>query len=97
MGLLRTLFIIALIYFVFKALRIYVFPVLGRMLLKKAQQKMQENMQSQFQQGRAQQQQGNRQQDQGAEGDVKVFKKPGNDKKIKNDTVGDYVDFEEVD
>lgn len=96
MGLLRTLFIIALIYFVLKALRIYVFPVLGRMLLKKAQQKMQENMQSQFQQGRTRQQQTNQQNDQREEGDVKVFRKPGNDKKIKNDNVGDYVDFEEI-
>lgn len=93
MGLLRTIFIIALIYFVFKALRVYVFPVLGRMLLKKAQQKMQEKMQSQFQQGQRQQEQST---DNRSEGDVKVFRKSENEPKIKNDTVGDYVDFEEV-
>lgn len=94
MGLLKTLLIIAFVYYALKAIRVYVLPVLGRMALKKAQEKMQEKMQEQFQQERPQEKRGG---DNREEGDVKVVTRPENDQKIKNDTIGDYVDFEEVD
>lgn len=84
MGFLRTLLIIALIYYTFKFLA----KLFGPYLMKKAVDKMKEKAEKQYG-------------GQKSQGDVKVGetiidKKP-NKNKESDKSVGEYIDFEEID
>ena len=84
MGLLKTIAILLLIYYVFKFISRYILPI----LLKRAIN----NVQS-----RAQQQQNNNQQDPNVNiGETVIDKKPSKSNQS-NNNVGEYVDYEEVD
>ncbi len=82
-GFLRTIFIIAIIYFAIRIFSRYILP----MLVEKGVKNMQQKMQEQQRQGR----QSNKH-----EGEVTIEYKDKNKGKG-NTSQGDYVDFEEVD
>ncbi len=84
MQLLRTLAIIILVYYGFKFLARYIFPILLKMFVNKAQK----NMQNQF-----------RQQDspQRPEGEVTIDKTSDKERIYKGRTDVEDVDFEEID
>ncbi len=79
---LRTIAIIAIIYFGIRFISRYIMP----MLIDKGIKNMQQKMQNQQQQ----------QQPKRPEGEVTIEKKQANDKNSSSDK-GEYVDFEEVD
>ena len=83
MGLLRTIAIILLVYYVFKFLTKLFAPY----LMKRMVNKMQQN---------AQNQQRNQQQPNVKEGETVIDRKPQNTNQS-NNSVGEYVDYEEVD
>jgi len=78
----RTLVVIAIIYFGIRFISRYIFP----MLLDKGMKNMQQKMQDQQRQQRPSR----------PEGEVTVEKPRSNSKNNKSDN-GEYVDFEEVD
>lgn len=80
---LRTLFIIVLIYFGFRILVRYIFPMLLDKGIKNMQQKMRD-------------QQRGHQHPKRPEGEVTIEGQPGKGKK-NNRSEGEYIDFEEVD
>ncbi len=83
MNLLRTLLIILIVYYAFRFLARLFAPY----LMKKAVEKMQQ---------KAQQQYGQQQTSQAKEGETIIDKKPNKNQQSKN-SVGEYVDFEEID
>ena len=83
MGLLRTIFIIVLVYYLFKVLSRIFAPFLMKFAVKKAE----ERFGGQFQ--KQQQEPVNK------EGEVTIDKIPNT--RTSNKDVGDYVDYEEVD
>ncbi|WP_369047579.1 DUF4834 family protein [Tenacibaculum sp. UWU-22] len=83
MGLLRTIIIFLLIYYVFK----YLTRLFAPFLMKKMVDNMQE---------RATQQYGYKQESAVKEGETIIDKKPKQASKT-NDDLGEYVDFEEID
>ncbi|ARV14909.1 DUF4834 family protein [Polaribacter sp. SA4-12] len=87
MGLLRTIFIIIFCYYAFKFLARLFAPY----LMKKATETIKKKAEQQF--GGQQQQQ---QKSTVEEGKTVIDKKPGSQQQSKN-SVGEYVDFEEVD
>lgn len=82
-GFLRTVFVIAIIYFVIRVFSRYILPMLVEKGVKGMQQKMYE-------------QQRQKQQSNKHEGEVTIEYNDKN-KKNRNQNEGDYVDFEEVD
>ena len=87
MGLIRTLLILALVYYVFKFLARLFAPFIQ----KYAVNKMQEKFNQQYQGGTHAEEQRE------PEGKTTVVAKPKSDKGINTDNTGEYVDFEEVD
>lgn len=87
MGLLKTIFFILLFYYAFKFLA----KLFAPFLMKKAAETIQKKAQQQ-QQYRGQQQQ----KSSVKEGETVIDKKPRNQKQSK-DSVGEYVDYEEID
>ena len=85
MGLIKTILIIAFIYYAFKFLA----RMFGPMLMKKAVDKMQQKASQQFGGG-------TQQATTVKEGETVIDKKVNNSSKT-NDNVGDYVEFEEID
>lgn len=83
MGLLRTIAIILLVYYVFKFLTKLFAPYLMKRMVNIMQQK-------------AQHQQRNQHQPNVKEGETVIDRKPIN-KNQSNNSVGEYVDYEEVD
>jgi hypothetical protein len=84
MGLLRTIIVILAFYYVFKIITRYVLPF----FLKRFINKVQDNVR---------QQQGGGQQDPKVNvGETIIDKKPGESNQS-NNSVGEYVDYEEVD
>ena len=83
MGVLRTIFIIVLVYYLFKVLSRIFAPFLMKFAVKKAE----ERFGGQFQQ--------EQQEPIKKEGEVTIDKIPNT--KTSNKDVGDYVDYEEVD
>ena len=79
---LRTLFVIAVIYFGFRFIMRYLFPK----IIDKGMKNMQQKMQDQQKQQRPRR----------PEGEVTVEKPRSNSRNNKSDN-GEYVDFEEVD
>ena len=86
MGLLRTIFFILLFYYVFKFLARLFAPL----LLKKAAETMKKKAEQQFQ-GKQQQYKNSV-----PEGETVIDTQPRNKQKSKS-SVGEYVDFEEID
>lgn len=86
MGLLRTLAIIVIVYYVIKFIGRYILPLFVSKIVDNVEKKM-----------RDQQQQFNNQQDKstGKVGETVIAKKPS-DYKEGNKNIGDYVDYEEV-
>ena len=86
MGIIKTIFIILAIYYVWKLLFRLFFPVVMKKVVNKAQQTMNERMRQtqETQQGHA-----------GQEGDVTIQKGAEKHSGV-SDEEGDYVDFEEV-
>ena len=78
----RTLFIIAVIYFIIRIFTRYILPMLVDKGVKNMQQKMQEQQRS-------------RQHPRRPEGEVTIEGRPGQNKK-NNNRDEEYVDFEEV-
>ena len=87
MGLLRTILIIALVYYGFKILSRLFAPFLLKYVSKKAEQRFGEQF-GQFQKGQGQE-------PPKKEGEVTIDKIPKT--KASNKDVGDYVDYEEID
>jgi hypothetical protein len=83
MGLLRTILIILIFVYGFKIISRYVMPFLLKRFISKMQNK-------------AQQQQNNNQQPNVKEGETIIDKKPSKDGQS-NNSVGEYVDYEEID
>lgn len=83
MGLLRTLLVIITFYYLFKIISRYVMPFLLKRFINKMQHK-------------AQQQQNNYQQPNVKEGETVIDKKPTKSNQG-NNSVGEYVDYEEID
>ena len=86
MGLLKTIFFILLFYYVFKFLARLFAPF----LIKKAAETIKNKAEQQYQ-GKQQQSK-----NKVPEGETVIDKQPMNQKKSK-DSVGEYVDFEEID
>ena len=84
MGLLRTIFIIVLVYYLFKVLSRIFAPFLMKFAVKKAEERFGGQFQKQQQQQPAKK-----------EGEVTIDKIPNT--RTSNKDVGDYVDYEEVD
>lgn len=86
MGILKTIFIIVIFYYVWKLLFRLFFPVVAKKVMNKAQQTMNDRMRQaqEAQQGYS-----------GQEGDVTVQKGAEKNSGV-SDNEGDYVDFEEV-
>ena len=87
MGLLRTLLIIVFVYYAFRFLARIFAPILMKKVVNKMQDKAQQqyNQQNQYQQNSSTK-----------EGETIIDRKP-NSKTQGNNSVGEYVDFEEID
>ncbi len=83
MGLLRTILVILLIYYGFKMISRYLLPFFLKRFIKNVQ-------------NRANQQEQNQEQPEVKVGETVIDKKP-QDTNQSNNSVGDYVDYEEVD
>ena len=85
MGLLRTIAILVIIYYVFKFFSRFIAPIFLKKVMKNVEKKM-----------RDQQQQHQQSSDSNAKvGETVIEKKPTNTKQSNKD-VGDYVDYEDV-
>lgn len=92
LGFIKTILIIMFFYYGFKVVARLLAPFLMRYAAKKMQDKFKQQMGGQqgfdF---------GSKQKPVYKEGEVHVKSKPTTQEKINTDTVGEYVDFEEVD
>ena len=91
MGLIKTLLIVLFFYYGFKVLARLIAPFLMRYAAKKIQDKFKDQM-GQHMRGTGFGQQDNPKK----EGEVYVRSKKSSQDKINSDSVGDYVDFEEI-
>ncbi len=91
MGFIKTLLIILFFYYGFKVLARLFAPFLMRYAAKKIQDKFKDQM-GQHMRGSGFGQQDNPKK----EGEVHVKSKKSSQDKINSDSVGDYVDFEEI-
>ena len=91
MGFIKTLLIILFFYYGFKVLARLLAPFLMRYAAKKIQDKF-KNQMGQHMRGSSFSQQDNPKK----EGEVHVKSKKSSQDKINSDSVGDYVDFEEI-
>ncbi|MBI9042716.1 DUF4834 family protein [Lutibacter sp.] len=82
MGLLRTIAIILIVYYVFKFISKYILPLFVQKIVKDVQKKYNEQQQNQYNDTS------------GKVGETVIAKKPIEPKSNKD--VGDYVDYEEV-
>ena len=91
MGFIKTLLIILFFYYGFKVLARLLAPFLMRYAAKKIQDKFKDQI-GQHMRGSGVGQQNNSKK----EGEVHVKSKKSSQEKINSDSVGDYVDFEEI-
>ena len=82
MGLLRTIAIILIVYYVFKFISKYILPLFVQKIVKDVQKKYNEQQQNQYNENT------------GKVGETVIAKKPNEPESNKD--VGDYVDYEEV-
>lgn len=93
-GLIKTILYILFFYYGFKVIARLLAPFLMRYAAKKVQEKFKDQMGQQaggFNFGQQQQQKTKK------EGEVHVKSKKQTQDKINTETIGDYVDFEEID
>ena len=90
-GLIKTILILLFFYYGFKVLARLLAPFLMRYAAKKIQDKFKDQM-GQHMRGSGFGQQNNSKK----EGEVHVKSKKSSQEKINSDSVGDYVDFEEI-
>ncbi|UMB54259.1 DUF4834 domain-containing protein [Lutibacter sp. A80] len=83
MGILKTIAIIVIIYYVLKFFSRYIAPIFLKKVITNVEKKYKE------------QQQSYQQQEEGKVGETVIAKKPAEPKES-NKNVGDYVDYEEV-
>ena len=83
MGLLRTIAIIIIVYYVFKFISRYILPLFVKKMVENVQKKYTEQQQNKYEDSN------------GKVGETVIAKKP-NESKESNKDVGDYVDYEEV-
>lgn len=83
MSLLRTLLIIAIIYFAVRFLTRYIFPLVMKKAVDKAQENMMNKMDEMY-----------RKRNEKKEGEISI--KDSRDKNRKSNDGGEYVDYEEV-
>ncbi|MGV6845192.1 MAG: DUF4834 family protein [Lutibacter sp.] len=81
MGLLKTLLIIIVVYYAFKFIGKFILPIFMNKMVKNVEKKFNEQQ--------------NKYEPQGEVGETVITKKPKYKKQSKN-SVGDYVDFEEI-
>jgi|LGVD01.1.fsa_nt_gb hypothetical protein len=86
MGLLRTLLIIALVYYGIKFLAKLFAPFLKKYAVNKMQEKFNQQQQDGFNQDEKRE----------PEGKTSVVNKPKSDKGINTDNSGEYIDYEEI-
>lgn len=86
-GLIKTIFIIVVVWYTFKLIGKFLMP----WLLKKGMAKVQNNMESKFRQAAEQSR------PQRPDGNISVDDEGNSSRKINTDNVGEYVEFEEVD
>lgn len=86
MGLLRTLGIIVIVYYVIKFTGRYILPLFFGKIVKNVEKKMRDQQQ---------QHQNSQEKTTGKVGETVIAKKPS-DYKEGNKNIGDYVDYEEV-
>lgn len=91
MGVIKTLLIILFFYYGFKVLTRLLAPFLMRYAVKKIQDKFKDQMKQQTRGFNFDQQDNPKK-----EGEVHVKSKKSSQDKINSDSVGDYVDFEEI-
>lgn len=82
----RVILIVLLIYFGFKLIIRWFGPLILRYILRRIGKKFGQHF-NQFDPSRRP----------GNEGEVTIDKKPKNKRKSKNDDVGEYIDYEEID
>ncbi len=82
-GLLNTIFIIMLIYYGLKFVGRFLLPILFQKVVKNAEEKFK-------------QQQGHQNYNTTKEGETTIDKKP-NEQNKRNNSIGEYIDYEEVD
>ena len=83
MGLIRTIAIIVIVYYIFKLISRYILPIFLKKMVENVQQKYNQQQQNQYDNS------------QGKVGETVIAKKPAEPKGSSNN-VGDYVDYEEV-
>lgn len=84
MGVLKTIAIFIIIYYVFKLFSRYIAPIFLKKVINNVEKKYKEQQENQYNDTTA-----------GKVGDTVITKKPTNQKESKKD-VGDYIDYEEV-
>lgn len=84
-GFVRTIFIIVLIYYAFKIIGRFVFPLLLKKMMGNVEKKFNE-----------QQRGSSTNQTQSKEGETVIDKTPNQTKKFNDNAGGDYVDYEDV-
>lgn len=85
MGLLRTLLVLIIVYYVFNFLGKYIFPLFIKKVVSNAEKKFREQQQTKTYSNS----------NEGKVGETVIDKKPANYKEG-NKQVGDYVDYEEI-
>lgn len=80
-GLLRTILILVILYYGFKFLMRYIFPLFVKRTIDKMEDRMREEYEAQ--------------QPKAPEGEVSIDKMPKKDKPNKSD-MGEYIDYEEI-
>ena len=83
MGVIRTIAILVIIYYVFKFVGRYIMPLFLKKMVDNVEKKMRDQQQNQYQN------------ESGKVGEISIDKKPGKTKEGRKD-VGDYVDYEEL-
>ena len=91
MGLIKTLLIVLFFYYGFKVLARMLAPFLMRYAAKKIQEKFKDQMGQQMRRSDF-----GKQDNPKKEGEVHLRSKKSSKHKINSDSVGDYVDFEEI-
>ena len=87
MGLLRTIIIIIIVYYVFKFIMRLLAPIMARKMMEKASENFEKQFNNPYYKERPKTK----------EGEIYIEKKPNEQKKSSNNDEGEFVDFEEVD
>ncbi len=87
MGLLRTIFIIIIVYYIFKLVMRLLAPIMAKKMMEKAAQNFENQFNNPYYKERPKTK----------EGETYIEKKPKEDSYLTNDDEGEFVDYEEID